>query len=145
MLMPISIKMKPGFMYLGATASTTNLEIPMANGGTFRTSYNWQTQQSADGSIVGQQKGRSRSRQDMTWERMDCQTWWTINQWIESNGMTFYARYFNFNIGTWQTRRFYVEAITCTPYRPASANSTNHGQPLYLKDCTMNVYDMGEV
>lgn len=144
--MPINIRMKPGFMYLGATASNTTTEVPMPTGNnTFKTSFNWQTQQSADGSIVGQQRGRSRSAQEMTWERMDCQTWWALNQWIEGNGMCFYARYFNFNYGVWQTRQFYVESISCIPYRPAAETSTNHGQPMYLKDCKFTVYDMGEV
>lgn len=144
--MPINIKMKPGFMYLGATPETTSQEVPMpAGNNTFKTSYNWQTQQSADGSIVGQQKGRSRSTQDMTWGFMDCDTWWNLNQWIEQNGMCFFARYFNFNFGTWQTRQFYVESISCVPYRPAAQTSQTHGEPMYLKDCKFVVYDMGVV
>lgn len=143
--MPINIKMKPGFMYIGTTAQNCTQEVPMPNGGAFETSFNWKTQQSADGSTVGQQLGRSRSTQVMSWEIMDCATWWTLNRWIESNGMSFYARYFNFNIGTWQTRRFYVNNVSCLPHRPAQKGTANAGAPLYLKSCTFTVYDMGEV
>lgn len=143
--MPIKIKMKLGFMYIGTTPENCVQEVPMPNGGAFSTTYNWKTQQSADGSIVGQQLGRSRSAQVLNWDIMDCETWWTLNNWIESNGMSFYARYFNFNIGVWQTRRFYLLTVNCTPVRPASKNSLNAGSPLYLKGCTFTVNDMGEV
>lgn len=81
----------------------------------------------------------------MTWERMNCETWWQLNRWIESNGMSFYVRYFNFNTGAWQNRRFYVDSVSCQPYRPAAEGSEKHGMPLYLRDCTLTVYDMGEV
>ena len=141
-----NIRMKPGFMYLGTTPTTCSQEVPMPTGdNTFKTAYNWQTQQSADGSIVGQQRGRSRSTQDLNWGVMDCNTWWNLNQWIEANGMCFYARYFNYNFGIWQTRQFYVDSITCVPYRPASAQSSDHGNPLYLKECKFTVYDMGVI
>ena len=143
--MPINIKMKQGFMYIGTTPNNCVEEVPMPNGGAFTTNYNWQTQQSADGSTVGQQLGRSRSTQALSWTRMNCRTWWTLNQWIESNGMSFYARYFNYNVGAWQTRRFYLSAVSCTPYRPGAQGSANAGEPLYLTNCTFTVYDMGEV
>ena len=147
--MPINIRMKHGFMYLGDSPTNTDIEVPMPfdgdSSGEFSSNFDWQMQQSADGSIVGQQLGRSKAAQEMTWERMDCQTWWTLNNWIETNGMSFYARFFNFNLGVWQTRRFYVQKVACKPYRPAGVNSPIHGQPLYLKDCTLTVYDQGVV
>ena len=143
--MPINIRMKPGFMYLGENSENLTQEVPMPNGGNFSTNYNWQAQNSADGSIVGQQLGTARSVQVMSWSVMDCQTWWNLNEWIESNGMSFYARYFNFNRGVWQTRRFYVTTVSCTPFRPGSKGSATEGQPLYLKSCTFTVNDMGEV
>lgn len=143
--MPIRIKMKQGFMYLGNSPDSTNFEVAMPSDAPFTSTYAWQMQQSADGSIVGQQLGRSKASQEMTWERMDCETWWALNNWIEANGMSFYARFFNYNTGLWQVRRFYVEEISCTPYRPAGVNNPNHGKPLYLKDCTLTVNDQGEV
>ena len=143
--MPISITMKPGFMYLGTTSSSTTQEVAFPNNAPFKTTYPWQSQVSADGSIVGQKTGRSRVTFDLTWDIMNCQTWWDLCNWIETNGMSFYCRYFNFNTGAWQTRRVYVESISCKPYRPAAASSTDHGKPLYLKDCTLSVHDMGEV
>ena len=81
----------------------------------------------------------------MTWGRMDCETWWRLNRWIEQNGMSFYARYFNFNVGEWQTRRFYTEGASCSPVRPGQKSGAHPGVPLYLENCTLSVYDMGEV
>lgn len=148
--MPINIKMKPGFMYFAATAEGTEtssaIDVPMPGANKpFTTKYNWQTQTAADGSIVGQQIGRSRVTQEMTWEVMDSTKWWEINNWIEDNGMSFYARFFDYNTGAWKTRRFYLESVSCNPWRPGGTNTDHHGQPVYLKDCAMTVYDMGEI
>lgn len=143
--MPLSIKMKPGFMYLGTTKNNCTEQVPMPNGGAFTTVYNWQTQKSADGSTVGQQLGRSIATQVLSWTRMDCATWWRINQWIESNGMVFFARFFNFNVGSWQTRRFVVLKVTATPVRPGQENGDHHGQPMMLSNATFTVTDLGVV
>ena len=142
--MPISIKMKPGFMYWGTTIESLNLEVPFPSSGTFETSRKAQMQESADGSIVAQMVGRSRDKQTLSWEVMDCSKWWEINNWLEENGMFFFCRYFNFNRGIWQTRKFYVENPTCEPYRPSSnQNSTDYGMPRFLRNCQISVIDMG--
>ena len=141
--MPLDIKMKPGFMYLGTTPNNCTEMVPMPNGGAFTTTYSWQTQRSADGSTVGQQLGRSIATQVLTWQKMECATWWRINQWIESNGMVFYARFFNFNIGAWQTRSFFVLKVTATPYRPGQESGDHHGEPMYLNNATFTVTDLG--
>ena len=142
--MPINIRKIPGFMYWGVTDTELTLEVPFPTSGTFETSRKAQTQESADGSVVAQMIGRSRDKQTMAWEIMDCNTWWTINNWLETNGMFFYCRYFNFNRGIWQTRRFYVESPSCEPYRPTSnPNSAYYGMPKYLRNCQLTVLDMG--
>ena len=58
--MPISIKMKPGFMYWGTTSNSLTLEVPFPTSGAFETSRNASIQESADGSIVAQMIGRSK-------------------------------------------------------------------------------------
>lgn len=144
--MPINIRMKPGFMYFGVTSAALTLEVPYPTSGTFETSRKTQTQESADGSLVAQMIGRSRDKQNMSWEVMDCAKWWEINNWLETNGMFFYCRYFNFNRGMWQTRRFYCENPSCEPYRPTSnTSSADFGMPRFLRNCQLNVVDMGEV
>lgn len=102
--MPINIPMKPGFMYWGVTLESLDLEVPFPSSGTFETSRKAQTQESANGAIVAQVIGRSRDKQTLTWDIMDCKTWWNINNWLEENGMFFYCKYFNFNRGIWQTK-----------------------------------------
>ena len=142
--MPISIKMKPGFMYWGLTTSNLDLEVPFPSSGTFETSRKAQSQESANGSLVAQMIGRSRDKQTLSWEIMDCEKWWEINNWLEANGMFFYCRYFNFNRGIWQTKQFYVESPSCEPYRPSSnSSSPSYGMPRFLRNCQITVTDMG--
>ena len=142
--MPIDIPMKVGFMYWGLSQSSLTLQVPYPSSGTFETRRKAQTQDSADGSLVAQMIGRSRDKQTMTWDIMDCSKWWEINNWLEANGMFFYCRYFNFNRGIWQTRRFYCESPSCEPYRPTSnPNNVNHGMPRFLQNCQITVMDMG--
>lgn len=143
--MPLNIRMKPGFMYLGTTSNNTTEQVPMPNGGAFTTTFSWQTQKSADGSTVGQQLGRPIATQALTWSRMDCATWWRINQWIEANGMVFFARFFNFNVGQWQTRQFVVLKVTGTPYRPGQEGGSHHGEPMMMQSCSFTVTDLGVV
>ena len=145
----INIPMKPGFIYIATTAAGTSQagaqEIPMPNGGApFSTTHQVRTQTSADGSLVGQKAGRARAGQEMRGAKMDCQTWWTLNQWLEQNGPVFYCRYFDFNYGTWRTRQFYLQEVSCTPYRPAAQGSADAGKPLYLSNATLSLYDMGD-
>lgn len=147
--MPISIRMKPGFMYFGTTKSAaeatgTAQGVPMPNSEPFTTNFNLRSQNAADGSTVYQIAGLDRSVQSMTWYKMDAQTWWTLCAWIKTNGPVVWAHYFDYNMGAWATRRFVVLSISCSPYRPgAASNNTNHGKPLYLENCTFTVSDIG--
>ena len=137
--MPINIRLKTGFVYFGESAGQTDFEVPYPSNAPFQTEYIMQTQTSSDGSTAAQLVGRSRSTQQMEWERMDCALWWALCTWIEANGPSFYVRYFDFNRGIWRTRRFYVAKISGTPVRP---NKTT-GEPLYMADCSMTINDMG--
>lgn len=142
--MPISIPMKPGFMYWGVTLDSLDSEVPFPSSGTFETSRKAQTQESANGAIVAQVIGRSRDKQTLTWDIMDCKTWWNINNWLEENGMFFYCKYFNFNRGIWQTKKYYVESPSCEPYKPSSnQESEYYGMPKFLINCKLVVVDMG--
>lgn len=138
------INMKPGFMYWGITEDSFSLELPYPTSGTFETSRKSQTQESADGSVVFQLIGRSRDKQKLSWEIMDPEKWWEINNWLETNGVVFFCKYFNFNRGIWQTKKFYAENLTCTPYRPnGNPNSASYGMPRFLQNCELTIIDMG--
>lgn len=138
------INMKPGFMYWGITEDSFSLELPYPTSGTFETSRKSQTQESADGSVVFQLIGRSRDKQKLAWEIMDPEKWWEINNWLETNGVVFFCKYFNFNRGIWQTKKFYAENPTCTPYRPnGNPNSASYGMPRFLQNCELTIIDMG--
>lgn len=142
--MPINIKMKTGFMYWGTTIEEQPLEVPYPTSGTFESNKKVQAQESADGSMVLQIIGRTRDKQKLTWEIMDCEKWWEINNWIETNGVVFYCKYFNFNLGVWQIKKFYVENPNCIPYRPSSNKLSNdYGKPRFLQNCELTITDMG--
>lgn len=142
----MSINHKEGFIYFGTTAADFTLNIPYPTTAPFETARSVTLQDSADGSIVAQQVGRSRDKQSMTWKTMDCAKWWGINQWIETNGMFFYCKYFNFNIGSWKIRKFYCGNPSCEPFFiDSDPQSPNYGKPKHLENCTLNVVDMGEV
>lgn len=147
--MPINIRMKPGFLYLGATKTaaedpTQAFIVPYANKMPFSTQYRAQLQTSANGQVVGQQIGRPLVTQSATWDRYNSQEWWNLNQWLESNGMSFYCHYFDFNAGAWRTREFYCSEVSCEPYRPAGVNNqANRGEPMYYQDCSLTLTDMG--
>lgn len=135
-----------GFVYFGASASSLTLSLPYPSSAPFETARSVTLMDAADGSIVAQQVGRARDKQSMTWNVLDCVKWWEINNWIEDNGMFFYCKYFNFNRGIWQTRKFYCSNLTCEPYFITSdTQSPNYGKPHHLNNCTLNVIDMGEV
>lgn len=149
--MPINIPMKPGFLYLGTTKTqaedvgNTAYEVPYADQMPFTTAYRAQFETTAAGSIVGQQLGRGIVTQQVTWSKMDSATWWALNAWIETAGMSFWVHFFDFNFGAWRTRQFYVEEISAEPYRPGGVSGAlaTRGQPLYYNGCTMTLVDLG--
>lgn len=135
-----------GFIHFGTAPNNMTLSIPYPSSAPFETARTVTMQDSSDGSIVAQQVGRSRDKQSMSWKVMNCEKWWEINNWIETNGMFFYCRYFNFNRGIWQTRKFYCSNISCEPFFINNdTDSPDYGKPAHLQNCTLNVIDMGEV
>ena len=137
---------KEGFIYFGTSAGYMPLSIPYPASAPFETARSVRLQESSDGSIVAQQIGRARDKQSLVWKVMTCEKWWEINNWIESNGMFFYCRYFNFNRGLWQIHKFYCGDLKCEPvFIDSDTASPNYGKPDHLENCTLNVIDMGEV
>lgn len=147
--MPININMKPGFLYLGTTKAQaeglTAYEVPYADSIPFTTTYRAQFQTVADGSIVGQQLGRGIATQQASWSVMDSSKWTGLCSWIKTNGMCFWAHYFDYTEGVWDTREFYVEELSCDPVRPGgvSGSAGNRGKAMYYKNCTMTLVDLG--
>ena len=147
--MPTNIAMKPGFLYLGTTQAQAEgasaYVVPYADSIPFTTTYRAQFNTTAAGSIVGQQLGRGIASQQATWSVMDSTTWWALNSWIETNGMCFWVRFFDFNAGAWRTRQFYVEEIVAEPCRPGgvAGAAANRGKPLYYRNATLTLVDLG--
>ena len=71
-------------MYWGTTSNS--LTLSTLTSGTFETSRNASIQESADGSIVAQMIGRWEITNTLLGV-MDCNKWWEINNWLETNGM----------------------------------------------------------
>lgn len=135
----------PRFMYIGTDHNTANvtgntLAIPFPSEGPFQTSRAVNSARNANNVVVGQMVGRSVDKQSMKWSVLPCQKWWEINRWLEANGMFFWVKYFNHNIGYWQIRRFYCGDVTCEPFKINAEN----GHPAMYRNCSINVIDMGE-
>lgn len=148
--MPINITMKPGFLYLGSTQAEAEdpsqaFCVPYATEMPFSTQYRAQLQTSANGEVVGQQIGRALVTQSARWERYDSNAWWSLNQWIASQGMCFFCHYFDFNQGSWMTKEFIVTDISCEPVRPGGVSGAlaNRGMPTYYANCSLTLTDMG--
>lgn len=136
------IKIDPRFMYWGKYKGDTDLAIPFPSYGAalFQTSRNVDAGRNTEGVVVGQQIGRSISKQNMSWKVMPCDKWWEMNNWVEQHGMFFWCRYFDHNLGRWMDRRFYCGDFSCNPY----GVDPESGVPEYYTDCTVNVIDTGE-
>lgn len=149
--MPTKYLMKEGFMFWGVDKNNLDLSIPYPHSGAFESARTVETQDSANGEVVGQMVGRRRDKQNMKWNVMDCEKWWQINRFIDENmkggqGFSFYCRYFNFNLGKWMTHKCYVGNQTCTPFGINSdQDSDEFGMPTYIRDCSVNVIDCGIV
>lgn len=135
------------FMYWGSTPNTNreNYEVavpyPSFGQGLFETSRMVDSARNAQGEMVGRQIGRSVSKQNMSWSALPREKWWEMNRWIENGHFTFYCHYFDFNLGRWETRLFYVSDLKCNPYLidPSS------GMPAFVTDASANVIDCGVI
>ena len=151
MEMPIKLPMNAKFMYWGTSQNNLTLAVPYPSSGAFESARTVTTQESSNGEIVAQLVGRTRDKQNMKWNVMDCEKWWEINNWLEDNIISggifsFYCKYFNFNLGKWQVHQCYVGNPSCTPFAVNSdETSEQFGMPRFLRDCTLNVIDCGIV
>ena len=145
--MPVTLNEALGFLYWGSSSATSreNYEIavpyPTLGSALFETSRMVDSARNARGEMVGRQVGRSIDKQNMAWSKLSCEVWWRMNRWIEAGHFTFYCHYFNFNLGRWETRLFYVSDMKCSPYLidPAS------GMPDFVTDASVNVIDCGVI
>lgn len=134
-------KLDTGFMYFGTGPANFSLEIPYpsVDGALFQTARSVDAARNANNVVVGQMVGRSVDKQNMKWNRIDTETWWKMNRWLEANGMFFWCRYFAHSTGEWRVRRFYVGDISCEPVDVDAAS----GKAAYYKNASFNIIDTG--
>lgn len=134
-----------GFLYLGATAATSSTDYtvkvpyPKAGGAAFETSRMVDAARNANGSMVGRQIGRSLAKQNLAWDIIPCEVWWEMNRFFEAGHFTFYCCFFDFNLGEWKTRLFYVSDVKVSP----GLVDAGSGEVKYLRDASFNVIDCG--
>ena len=133
-----------GFLYLGEGPDTGPqnyaVAVPYPDQGPFSTSRRVDSARSATGELVGRMVGRSLDKQELHWQQIGCQQWWAMNRWFEAGHFTFYCRYFNHNLGLWQTRRFYLSDVKCSP----DLVDPGTGRPAFYRDAGFSVIDCGE-
>lgn len=143
--MKTTIPMKQGYMYFGTTSAEQTLEVPYPSSSVQTTTYPCEFKTMSDGSLRGQMSGRSRVSKPLTWDVMDLDIWNAICTWIEAHGMVFWVRYYDLNTGTWRIREMYCDTMSCEAYRPASAQALRPNEPRWLKNCTLNLTDIGGI
>lgn len=145
----MKIQYNANFVYFGKTKTDLSLSVPYPSNGMFESVTTVRTQESSSGEIIGQVVGRTRDKQSMTWNVMDREKWWEINNWIEAGlkndaSFSFYCKYFNFNLGKWMIRQFYPGNRKCLPFGVNSdPYSAQFGMPKFLRNCSMNIIDCG--
>lgn len=145
MQIPTDLGERPGFIYFGADPGTNRenhaIAAPYPDTGPFTTSRLVDSARNAQGTMVGRMVGRSLDKQEMSWTAISPEVWWEMNRWFEAGHFTFYCHYFNFNLGRWETRLFYLSDVKCSPARVDPAS----GQPALLRDASFNVIDCGVI
>lgn len=133
------------FMQIGTSPSNLTLQIPYPTigKGIFQTSRMVDAGRNASGAVIGQMVGRSIDKQNMGWNVISCEKWWEINQFLEANGLFFYCRYFNHNLGEWKVRKFYAGDPQVEP-RNLDPETQIPRDGVYY-NATLNVIDCGEV
>lgn len=129
-------------MYWGTSAQEQNFGIPAPEfGSAAETQRLVDSARNAHGEVVATMIGRSSDKQNMTWKVLPPEIWWSMNQFLESNGMFFWCRYFSHNTGVWRVRQFYAGDVYCEPDRVDCEN----GPAMYYRNCTLNVIDQGVI
>lgn len=129
------------FMYWGTSAQSQPFAVPYPSiqSTAFEAEQFVDDLRNANGELITTMIGRRQNKQNLFWAVLDTDMWWEMQQFIENNGMFFYCRYFDFNIGVWRTRQFYAGPTTCQPYMVDAATH----KPRFMRDCQMNVIDRG--
>lgn len=131
------------FMYWGTTAANQPFAVPYPSidSTAFESEQFVDSLRNANGELVTTMIGRRQNKQNLYWAVLDTDMWWEINQFILNNGMFFYCRYFDFDVGMWRVRQFYCGPSTAQPYM---VDARTH-KPRFMRECTLNVIDRGFV
>ena len=129
------------FMYWGTSADSQPFAVPCPSveATQFQAEQFTDDLRNAYGELVTTEIGRRQNKQNLYWNVLDTDLWWEMNQFILDNGMFFWCRYFDFNVGVWRVRRFYAGPSTCQPHM---VDAVTH-KPRYMLECQMNVIDRG--
>ena len=132
-----------GYLYLGESPNTSpqnyKIAVPYPDTSPFTTTRMVDAARNSLGQMVGRLVGRSLDKQELHWQTMSCSLWWQLNRWFEAGHFSFYCHYFNHNLGRWETRRFYLGDVKCSPdlVNPAT------GEPAFYRDAGFSVIDCG--
>ena len=145
MQMPIDLKERMGFIYLGSGPDTSResyaIAVPYPTKAPFTTTNLVDGARNAQGTFIGRVVGRSMDKQEMSWEMISCTKWWQLNRWLEAGHFTCYACYFSHNVGEWKTRLFYISDRKVEPEMIDPGN----GEPAFYRNASLNVIDCGVV
>jgi hypothetical protein len=116
------MSIEDAYAYLGASESRANSDteavlIPYPTEGDtpFTTETNALQEMNANGAMVGQQIGEEVIEIQFGWTMIPAAKWWEIGQFFNKTGDVIYCRFFNHQLGEWQTKQFWRQDRECNP------------------------------
>ena len=144
--MPINTK--ESYIEIGTGVSGTNLlntlQLPVPNELPSGNAFLYEKYESAVGSLMIEERGRTQYTTQIKWSRLKNTDWWKINRWFDNYGYVFYMKYFSHTEGKVKIQRFYRGNIDKA--NPSSTTEVRNGVvvPTHYYNCGFSLIDMGE-
>ena len=144
--MPINTK--ESYIEIGTGVSGTNLlntlQLPVPNELPSGNAFLYEKYESAVGSLMIEERGRTQYTTQIKWSRLKNTDWWKINRWFDNYGYVFYMKYFSHTDGKVKIHRFVRdEKVTALPSKSIEYKG-GYAVPTHYLDCGFSIIDMGE-
>ena len=144
--MPINTR--ESYIEIGTGVSGTNLlntlQLPVPNELPSGNAFLYEKYESAVGSLMIEERGRTQYTTQIKWSRLKNTDWWKINRWFDNYGYVFYMKYFSHTDGKVKIHRFVRdEKVTALPSKSIEYKG-GYAVPTHYLDCGFSIIDMGE-
>ena len=146
--MPINTRESYIEIGTGYDASTyelyDTLRLPVPNELPSGNTFLYEKYESAIGSLMIEERGRTQYTTQIRWSRLKNTDWWKINRWFDNHKYVFYMKYFNHTDGKVKIHKFVRdEKVTALPSKSIEYKG-GYAVPTHYLDCGFSIIDMGE-